>query len=763
MNFSRNVISIVCIVALWSMVARSERPETISDNATISGFIRDKETGETLVGATIQILQTKQGTVANKSGYYALAEIPAGSYTVVYSFIGYKKIEVSVELKRRESRRLDIEMETEAVRLDEVVVEGERYDDKRQISISRVNIPIRQITQLRIGGEADIFRSIQYLPGVLASSQISSGLYIRGGSPDQTLVLLDGSTIYNPTHLFGFFSTFNPDAIKDVDLIKGGFPAEYGGRLSAVLDLVQKDGNRKEFGGTASLGLISTRVSAEGPIGDGSWFLGGRRTYIDLLTSLIETDEEPLPDYYFYDLNGKISQDFGDANKVFLSGFTSEDKMEFDNRAGFNGILGISNRMLSGRWTHILGDNLFTVVNMSWSRYRNSFQTENSGFETYVENVIQDLTLKGNLEWFVSPEWTLKGGVEANRYLLSYLQNFTGNADSTAATGTTEGGLLNLKETDHTGSFFLQSNYQFSNLFSLQTGLRANYYDLRNIIKLDPRIAVRYQVQDNVAIKAAWGMYHQYFRLASLPDFSFFDTWLPTDSTVSPSMAIHYVLGVETQPMQGYDFNVDVYYKDLYHVSELNQFQTQGRTVEDFFYDGEGEAFGVEFFLQKKTGRLTGWAGYALGWINTRFDALNEGRYFRPKWDRRHDFKLVAQYKFNDRWDASATFTFQTGQSYTGRTSRLESRLPGSDLGKGITIPAERFGLRLPPSHQLNLNATYHTTLFKLPTKLLIDVYNVYSRRDIWFRYYDTTGEITTVEDVRLLPILPSVAIEIQF
>jgi outer membrane cobalamin receptor len=741
----------------------SDGDEIVSNNATISGFIRDKESGETLVGATVQLRETRQGAIANKSGFYAISEIPPGRYTVVFSFLGYNRKEVQVELKQRESRRIDIDLESDAIRLDEVIVESDRYDDRRQITISRINIPIRQISQLRVGGEADIFRSIQFLPGVLASSQISSGLYIRGGSPDQTLVLLDGSTVYNPTHLFGFFSTFNPDAVKDVDLIKGGFPAEYGGRMSAVLDIVQKDGNRKQFGGTASLGLIATRLSAEGPVGNGSWFLGGRRTYIDALTALLETEEEPLPDYYFYDANAKISQDFGPDNKVFLSGFLSEDNMVFDNRAGFNGEIGISNMTASSRWTHLLSDNMFTVFNLSWSKYGNSFRTRNSGFSTLVRNSIQDVTLKGNLEWFASSDWTLKSGFEVNRYLLQYLQNFTGNADSTAQTGNREGGILNLEERDYTGSVFFQSNYQFSNLLSLQTGLRANYYDMRNLVKLDPRIAMRYQLRDDVAVKAAWGMYHQYFRLASLPDFSFFDTWLPTDSTVSPSMAVHYVLGVETQPFAGFDFNVDLYYKDLYHVSELRQFQTQGSTVADYFHDGEGESFGLELFLQKRSGRLTGWVGYALGWINTRFDDLNQGRYFRPKWDRRHDFKLVSQYRINDRWDVSATFTFQTGQSYTARTSRLESRLPGSDLGKGITIPAERFGLRLPPSHQLNLNATYHTTLFKLPTKVLVDVYNVYSRRDIWFRYYDTTGDVTTVQDVRLLPILPTVAVEINF
>ncbi|HOJ02509.1 MAG TPA: TonB-dependent receptor [Bacteroidota bacterium] len=759
--------SIRAIIFLFAIIAQSgslfAEGGAAPDNATVNGYIRDKETGETLVGASIQLKETRQGTITNKSGFYSLSDIKPGTYTVVFSYIGYDKLEMSIELKKRESRRIDVELKSEAFKLEEVVVEGERFDDRRQITVSRVNIPIRQINQLRIGGEADVFRSIQFLPGVLASSQISSGLYIRGGSPDQTLVLIDGSTVYNPTHLFGFFSTFNPDAVKDVDLIKGGYPAEYGGRLSAVLDLVQKDGNRKELHGTASLGLIATRLSGEGPLGNGSWFLGGRRTYIDLLTNLIETDEDPLPNYYFYDLNGKVSQDFGLSDKVFLSGFTSEDRMEFDNRAGFNGLLGISNRAVSTRWTHLFSDNLFSVFNFSWSRYRNSFETENAGFETMVENVIQDFTLKGNLEWFTSPEWTMKGGFEVNRYVLQYLQNFSGDADSTAPSGSTDGGIVNLDETDHTASMFVQSNYQFSNLLSLQSGLRVNYYDLRNIVKLDPRLALRYQWNESIAVKAAWGIYHQYFRLASLPDFSFFDTWLPTDSTVQPSMAIHYVLGVETQPFDGIDFNIDAYYKELYHVSELNQFQTRGRTVQDYFYDGEGEAFGVEFFLQKKTGRLTGWAGYALGWINTRFDELNGGRYFRPKWDRRHDVKIVGQYRLNDRWDFSATFTLQSGQSYTGRTSRLESRLPGSDFGKGITVPAERFGLRLPMSHQLNLNATYHTTLFGLPTKVLIDIYNVYSRRDIWFRYYDTTGDVTKVEDVTLLPILPSVAVEINF
>jgi hypothetical protein len=760
-SFRHYFFWITVLLPVSFAVAEIKASGELSDNATLSGYVRDSETGETMVGATVLVVETRQGGITNKSGYYAVSDIEAGTYTVVYSFLGYKRKEITITLKKRESRRLDVELLPETLQLDEVVVESNRFDDRRQISVSRVNIPIRQISQLRIGGEADVFRSLQYLPGILSSSQISSGLYIRGGSPDQTLVLLDGSAVYNPSHLFGFFSTFNPDAVKDIDLIKGGYPAEYGGRLSAVLDLVQKDGNRREFGGTASLGLISSRLSAEGPVGDGSWFFGARRTYIDLLSGFLETEEDPLPNYYFYDINGKISQDFGMSDKLFLSGFTSRDVLDFDNRAGFNGSIGINNSLLSTRWTHLFSDNLFSVFNLSYSRYGNSFSSSNTGFETEARNTIEDYTLKGNLEWFVSSDWTLKGGFEVNRYELSYLQNFTGDADSSSSGN--GGGVLSIDAIDHTSSAFLQSNYQLSPLLSLQTGLRANYYDLRGLVKFDPRIAARYQAQDFIAIKAAFGVYHQYFRLASLPDFSFFDTWLPTDSTMNPGRAIHYVLGVETRPFTDIDFNVDVYYKDLAHVSELNQFQTRGTTVRDFFYDGEGEAYGIEFFLQKKRGRLTGWVGYALGWIDVRFDELNQGRWFRPKWDRRHDFKALAQYRINDSWDISATFTFQSGQSYTAQTSRLETRLPGSESGKGLNIPADRYGLRLPPSHQLNLNANYHTTLFGLPASLMLDIYNVYSRRDIWFRYYDSTGEVTTVEDVLLLPILPSIAIELKF
>ena len=727
--------------------------------ATLSGFVRDSTSGETLVGATVQVRDTRDGAVTNKSGFYSIGGIPAGTHTVVVSYLGYAAKEVMVRLTAGESRRLDVDLAPSVLELEEVTIEGSRGNDGRQISVGRVNIPMREISQLRVAGEADVFRSLQFLPGVLSSSQISSGLYIRGGSPDQTLVLLDGSAVYNPTHLFGFYSTFNPDAIKDVELIKGGFPAEFGGRMSAVLELVQRDGNRNRFEGKASLGLVSSRATIEGPLGNGSWFIGGRRTYIDLLTSLIETEQSPLPSYYFYDFNGKITQDVTPSDKVSISGFLAQDQMDFTAKSGLTLGVGVRNRAAALRWTHLFGGDLFSDFHASWSDYSNGLENERRGFGGVIDNQITDITLKGKLEWFARSDLTFTAGFEGSRYALRYLQQFGGGSDTTSS-GETQ---PDIDTEDDVVSGFGQANYRLSEQLSVQVGLRAQYYRMRDIVTLDPRLAFRFQLRHEVALKAAWGVYHQYFRLASVPDFSFFDTWLPTDATVDPSVAVHYVLGAETQPADGYEFNVELYYKDLHNVSELREFVTQSSVVRDVFFNGQGRAYGVEFFLQKRVGNFTGWAGYALGGIESEFDELNGGAPFRPKWDRRHDAKFVLQYRLDERWTLGASFSYQSGQSYTAQTSRYQTSFPGDNQGIGATVPAELYGLRLPASHQLNLNANYHTTLFGLPAALLIDIYNVYSHRDIWYRYYDTSGEVTEITDVLLLPIIPTVALEVTF
>lgn len=732
-------------------------------NGNLSGTVFDAETKETLVGATVLVKGTKLGAYTNKLGLFSLRNVPLGKQTLVVSYLGYAKKEVPVEITETSRTPLRIELQKSSVQTQVVEVDGNKQAEKRQISISKVDIPVEQLKQIRIGGEADIFRSLQYLPGVLTASQISSGLFVRGGSPDQNLVLIDGQTVYNPSHLFGFISAFNSDAVKDVELLKGGFPAEYGGRMSAVLSITQIDGNKEEVEGIAALGLLSSRLALQGPIGNGSWFISARRTYLDLLLGLVPEDpDNPLPDFAFYDINAKVTQDLGDHDRIFASFFTSADDLNFGGE-GIDFGIGIGNRSGSLRWSHIFADNLFSELTLSGSRYRNGFSGDNLGFQVEANNYITDYTAKGSMEWFTTEALTVKGGFEITNFRFQYYQNFSGRLDSNITPGENVRGRTNIEEVDWVHAAFGQINYQFSDLFSVQAGLRASLFDRRNITVIDPRLAMRWQIQENLAMKLSWGIFHQYLRLASNPNFTFFDTWLPTDESVDPGRAIHYIASFETKPSDEFDLNVDAYYKVLNNINEVNTFNNQAGRVADIFYQGNGTSYGAEIFLQKKSGRLTGWLGYGLGWITARFDSINGGREFRPFYDRRHDFKVVAQYKIDDRWEIGSSFFFQSGQSYTGRTSRWQNFGPGEQIGRGITVPSERNGLRLPPSHQLNINANYTTTLFGLPCRLLIDIYNVYSRRDIFFRFYDTTQEETEVRDVRLLPIIPTLSIELKF
>ncbi len=740
-----------------NLLANSPAP----DKAAFSGFVKDAKTKETLIGATIFILGTKLGARTNKNGYFSITNIPAGSYKIRVAFVGYDKIEKEFKFKENENKRIDFELNQIAIETEQVNVEAEREVEKRQISISKVNIPVAQIKELRVGGESDVFRSLQFLPGVLTSSQLSSGLYVRGGSPDQNLVLLDGATVYNPTHLFGFISTFNSEAIKDVELVKGGYEAQYGGRLSSVLNITQKDGNREKIEGNASIGVISSRLGLEGPLGNGSWFIGGRRTYFELVKGLLPDDPEtPIPDFNFYDVNAKITQDIGSNDKLSFSGFLSQDKLDYES-FGLDMGLTIGNKLAAMKWTHIFSPQLFATTNISASEYENNFSGDNSGFEFLINNSITDYSAKINLEWFTADYLTHKFGVEINNYKFSYLQDFTGNTDSTKSGSSA--GSTNLDVVDWNTAVFAQANYLPFEEFSIQAGLRAAYWQLSDKFLLEPRLALRYQYNDDIAFKGAFGIYNQNLRLASQQDFSFFDTWLPTDSTVGVSSAYHYIFSVETRPFDNIDLNFDLYYKKYQNINELNTNALEGKNVDDVFFLGKGYSYGFEAFIQKKSGKFTGWAGYGLGFIYAQFDSINYGKEFRPKYDRRHDFKVVAQYAYDENWTFSASFTFQTGQSYTGATSRFTSKEFDQTYGRAKIIPTDRYAYRLPPSHQLNLNIGYAFKWFDLPAKVILDIYNVYNRRDIWFRYYNVREEETKVEDVRLIPILPTLSFEIKF
>lgn len=737
---------------------------SMGENGILSGFVYDQSNKEPLVGATVKLEGTKIGTITNKSGYFVLNDIPSGIYKLVISFIGYERFIEQIKIDKKSNLRRDFYLKSTEVLTEEVAVEAKRDIERREITISKINVPVPQLKKLRIGGEADLFRSLQYLPGILTSSQISSGLFVRGGSPDQNLVLLDNMTVYNPTHLFGFISTFNTDAIKDVELLKGGFPAEFGGRISSVLNITQKEGNRSKISGGAEIGLISSKAMLEGPLFNGSWFVSARRTYIDLLKPLISSNTTtPLPDFWFYDLNAKVTQEFGPSDKLSISGFQSQDLLSYGG-FGIDFDISIRNQAVNIGLVHIISQNIFSFSTLSYSLYRNWFIGNAADYLFKIENSIKDLNFKTNVDWFLSSSITFKFGYEVSKFDFIYKQNFSGTETDTAKKeGVTPAGILDITAVDFNHSLFAQTNYNVTDLFSVQVGLRSNFWTLKKYLSFDPRIAFRYRFDERISAKIALGLYHQNIRLASNPDFSFFDTWLPTDSTVPAISSIHYILSLETEPINGIDLNFDIYYKSLRNINELNLNALDINNVGDVFYIGKGYSYGAEVFMQKRFGKLVGWFGYALGFISAKFDSLNVGREFRPKYDRRHDFKIVIQYLLNQRWEFSATFVFQSGQSYTGATSLLLSRLPEQSAGKGKIIPSQRYGLRLPPSHQLNLSAIYSFKTFGLSSKLIIDIYNVYNRRDIWFRYYNTRQAMPKVEDVRLLPILPTISYQIKF
>lgn len=733
------------------------------DDASLSGFVIDESNGETLVGASVYVVEANIGAYTNKSGYFSITSIKPGKYTVRFSSIGYERKEISLEFNKAQSIKDNFKLKPSSIIKEQIEVVADREVEKRQISISKVNIPVDQMKQIRVGGESDVFRTIQFLPGVLTSSQVSSGLYIRGGSPDQNLVLLDGSTVYNPSHLFGFISTFNSEAIKDVEIIKGGYPAEYGSRLSAVLNITQKDGNREEYQGVGSIGALSSKLSFEGPVGKGSFFVSGRRTYFDIIKNIMPEDEEnPIPDFGFYDLNGKISQDLSQNDKIYLSGFMSRDNFDFAT-SGLGINMFMANRAGSLRWIHIFGDNMFHDFKITGSNYSNGIDQSFGGYKTGMENSINDYSLKGNLEWFTSDKTTIKFGYSVSNYKFQFEQNFSGE-ESDIEEGTIEEGLLHLVIHDWVYNAFGQGNYQITDNISAQAGLRVNYWDKAETMTYDPRLAMRFQLFDDLAVKASWGIFHQYLRLAGDENFAIFDTWLPTDKSVEPGKAQHYILSFETHPLEDIDLNFDIYYKDLDNISEVNRTSFEGSKVSDIFFTGDGYAYGFEIFLQKKVGRFAGWLGYGFGVVTAKFDSINGGREFHPKYDRRHDFKIVAQYELTDKWTVGGTFMFQSGQPYSGASSRFHVFMPGMEYGMPMVVPTERFGLRLPPSHQLNLNGSYKFKTFGLESKLIIDIFNVYSRRDILMRFYDVDqGRETVVEDVLLLPIIPTVSFELDF
>jgi len=735
------------------------------ETASINGYITDSRTGETLIMANVALLEINRGTSSNTSGYYTITNVPPGTYTLAASYIGYRRYETEVTLEPGQNLRLNIELLPEGAELDAIVVTGEA-DREELRDIGRAQVSTQLIKELPSVIEPDVFRSVQLLPGVKAASDFSSGLYVRGGSPDQTLILLDETTVYNPTHFFGFFSTFNPDAVKDVRLYKGGYPAEYGGRIGSVLTVYNKDGNRMENRGTVSLGMLASRASVEGPLGEGtgSWMLAVRRSTLEPVLSVLRRSIDGVPDrFYFYDVNGKLNFDATENDRFSLAFYAGNDLVSIPFQEDASIRLRYGNQTVSGQWRRIFSDRVFGFFTLTGSRYFNRPEFEIAGTEFQRNNDILDFSFKGDLEYLPHEDHIITAGVWGGNITLRFRDRFDNQQT------------FNSRIQSQYLSAYLQNRWRPSDRWTFTGGVRLNSFTEGGYFRLDPRISAEFRPNDALRFQAAYGRYHQYLSLITNEAFSGFDLWLTTDEGVPPAYGDQFVLGAKTIPFSGYGFDVEIYYRTMRDLFELDPFVTDpaGLDYHELFRFGEGYAYGVELFLEKQTGSLTGFVGYTYGITRRKFPGFNapilddptRARFYPPKYDRTHDVNVVTSYRLSDRWSANAVFNYATGQAYTKPLGRTQfSNVPWDNASRNVFVVGNVNASRLPSYHRLDLSLSRKGRFFDLgDAEWQFQLINVYSRRNVWFYNYDFDENPVQRDDVNLLPIIPSISYTVNF
>ena len=577
----------------------------------------------------------------------------------------------------------------------------------------------------------------------------------RGGGPDQTAILLDHIPLYNPSHLFGFFSTFNPDAIKNVQLYKGAYPAAYGRTLGAVLDVSNREGNREQFSGRGGVSLISSRLLAEGPVGQGSWMMAGRRTYLEPVLSAIRSRGVNIPlSYYFYDFNGKINQRWGD-DTFTISTYLGQDDLRVDTAEEDQSFVDLrwGNRALTARWTRVFSPTLFGRFMAAGSSYANSllFSFFNTPFG--VANRIRDWSLKADVDYFANRNHTLTLGLLATLFEFDYSESFNQEVKT-------------LYQKPILASAYIQDEWQAGPLTRLRLGGRGTYFSVGDRLHFTPRLSLSRALSENIRLKAAAGMYRQYLQLISSEAFSGGDFWVPLDSTVEPGRSYQGVIGAEWNPSRQYQLSVEGYYTDLANLVMLDNavaLDSQGTTSEDMFKSGgSGWASGVEVFLQRRTGALTGWIGYTLGWTRRTFPELNRGRTFPPKYDRRHDLSFVLSYNLG-KWRLGSNLVYATGQAFTPASARYSMHEPVTGSLRDYVLPANRNSARLLPYHRLDTSISRDLRLWGLDAEFYLQIFNLYSRRNEWFVQFRTNDPETKPEVVKQLPIVPTMGLNFSF
>lgn len=732
---------------------------------------------------------------SNQYGFFSLT-LPKGNYQLMASYVGYLPQVIDLDLQK--DSVFNISMISGRNLSEEVIVTARKRDNNVKVAqMGKISLPIDQIKSIpAFLGEVDILKAIQLIPGVRNAGEGSAGFYVRGGGPDQNLILLDDAVVYNSGHLFGFFSVFNADAIKNVTLIKGGMPAQYGGRLSSVLDVAMKEGNNQKMEVDGGLGLIASRLSIQGPIkkNKASFIVSGRRTYIDALIKpfIGKSSQFHGSGYYFYDLNAKVNYIFSQKNRLYLSGYFGRDVFDFRNSTQsleFKIPWGNSTGTL--RWNHVFNKKLFLNTTAVYNDYNFYFSGAQNNFKIKIASGIRDLSLKQDYDYYPFSQHKIKFGFNYtwHRFTPSVV---SGNQDSVQFRPNN----AQIKFA-HEAGIYIQDNWDISKRLSINAGIRASYFmqvgpnkiyttdDNGNRIDsivfgkgkkvksyggLEPRLTLRYALNDNNSVKASVTRNLQYIHLVSnagttLPT----DVWVPSTYLVKPQLSWLYAAGYFRNFHNNmFETSLELYYKSMQNQIEYKEGFTPSTIddTENSFTFGKGWSYGAELFIHKVKGKFTGWLGYTLSYTWRKFPELNFGNKFPAKYDRRHDLSLVAMYELNDKWKFGATFVFGTGNAAT---------LPQRFYIIGGVLTQEYSAInqyRLPSYHRLDLSATLtpkRNYKRKVKREWVFSVFNAYSRKNPFFIYFDQTGSPYTgdlkiqAKQVSIFPILPSITYNLKF
>lgn len=776
------IVAVLIAFGLWPVMLSAQ-------NITLSGYVKDAATGEDLIGATITLQNDPgTGTVTNLYGFYSLS-LPKGNYNLVYNYVGYTAKVVPVTLT--DKSRINVDLDANVEVLEAVEVSAKAADENVQTTqMSQVDLQIEEIKSIpALMGEVDILKTIQLLPGVQSAGEGNTGLYVRGGGPDQNLVMLDEAIVYNPGHLFGFFSVFNADAIRNTTLIKGGMPAQYGGRLSSVVDVSMKEGNNKDFAARGGIGLISSRLTLEGPLvkDKSSFMLSGRRTYIDvLLQPFIRNSNLAGNAYYFYDLNAKLNYTFSDKDRLYVSGYFGRDVFLFTSGSGDFGVdIPWGNTTLTTRWNHLFSDKLFMNASLIYNNYDFSTRVNQFDFDFQFYSEIEDINTKLDFDYFMTNKLKLRFGLDYTYHTLTPITASLDNAQDSLAIESDRIG----SKYAHEAAAYVSLEADVSERFRFTAGLRGSgfqqigpyrYFEEDNIGRvidtidyadgaavatyggLEPRLSMRYLLDPQTSLKASFTVNRQYLHLVSNSNSTLpTDVWVPSSKLVAPQIAYQYAVGLfKNLKDNTYETSIELYYKDLQNQIEFEDGYIPGlnEETERSFVFGRGYSYGMELFLKKRTGKLNGWLGYTLSWTNRVFPDINNGDPFPARFDRRHDLSIVGIYNMNDRWTFSSTFVYGTGNAFT---------LPESWYfieGNLLANYGTRNSFRLQPYHRLDISATRKGNPDKkFAGDWVFSIYNVYSRLNPFFIFFETEGSANTqdlsltAKQVSLFPIIPTV------